>query len=661
MNFKKLAVSLCPTLCVFFLLGSQALAAPSHTRLSGQDRYGTSTAISKSWDTSEYAVIAYGEDFPDALCSAPLAKKHNAPILLVSKDSLDSRFGGANDTKVSAELARLQVRKVFVVGGTGVVSENVVNQIKAISNNGKQIEVERIAGQDRFETALEVAKKVGAEKGVVVTTGFDFPDALSISPIAAAKGMPIILVQKELMNENVTAYLDQSNYLSKGTADQNAPKTYIIGGTGVVGQSIENQFANKKRLAGVNAYETNVSVLKEFEGDLDYSTAFISTRNDFPDALAGSALSSVKISPIILTGDIPENVTSKFLNSKFDSINSIKVLGGEGAVKPQTIQKLVLDTVELKEILQASANTTNAKSMENISEIAIKADAAGLPQDVQEQLNAILPLINNMKLTINTKSNSNDDKTLLKSFVDMSVDSELFPFEMNVWMDANMSGEKPSFKQIIRLSELMKSSLPEEFVGKEYMIIDSSDMTDEGSNPFGDYSEYAQINKQFQDQLAKLIEDYVAEPGSKDFVTYKGEQSVTTADGAKNAKVYEVKLNNEILEKFMSYAGADAESLKAIKELNIFGAKGITLTYYIADGFIISNDAVIDLNIDLGKLGTLLGDLEQGSEGQGEMKGIVKLELNLGSKNYNINKDVNIVFPQTNESNSFNLKDMESF
>jgi len=41
-------------------------------RISGDDRYSTADTV----------IIASGENFPDALCAAPLSKQYNAPILL---------------------------------------------------------------------------------------------------------------------------------------------------------------------------------------------------------------------------------------------------------------------------------------------------------------------------------------------------------------------------------------------------------------------------------------------------------------------------------------------------------------------------------------------------------------------------------------------------
>ncbi|MGX4598573.1 cell wall-binding repeat-containing protein [Faecalimicrobium sp. JNUCC 81] len=90
---------------------------------------------------------------PDALSATPFVYLKNAPILLTEKDNLNY------DTK--AELRRLGVQKVYIVGGEAVVSDNVKKQLESNS-----ISVERIKGDTRYETSLKVAQKIDSIYGV---------------------------------------------------------------------------------------------------------------------------------------------------------------------------------------------------------------------------------------------------------------------------------------------------------------------------------------------------------------------------------------------------------------------------------------------------------------------------------------------------------------
>lgn len=279
----------------------------SSDRLAGQNRYDTSAKIAeKGWMSSYYAVIASGEDFPDALCGAPLAGKYNAPILLTSRYSLE--------TQTKTQLSRLNVQDVFIIGGTGVISANVEQEIKNLG-----MTVTRISGENRYETSVKVAEKMGYVNQAVIATGDNFPDALSIASIAAIKGLPILLTAKDQLSEGVKKYLKD-----------NVQSTIVVGGTGVVSNYIYNQLPSPTRLNGNNRYETNLNIVKAYVEELNFNTCYIATGEDFPDALAGSALASLNNSPIILVNNSISLSTIDFLSNR--SVDHIVAFGGTGAV-----------------------------------------------------------------------------------------------------------------------------------------------------------------------------------------------------------------------------------------------------------------------------------------------------------------------------------------
>jgi len=289
---------------------SYKASAATVGRVAGSDRYKTAIEVSKNgWKgTSDYAIIATGSHFADALCAAPLTKKYNAPILLVDGNSLSS--------EVSEELTRLKAKNVFITGGTGVVSKSIENQLSANYN------VIRLAGADRYETSIKIAEYLGTSNKIVLASGDDFPDALSIASIAAKEGMPILLSEKNTVSSSV------DKYLSNKTIDT----TYIVGGEGVISSSVAGKFKGVKRLAGVDRFSTNIAVMNEFQGIMNFDSVYVASSANFPDALAGSALASKTASPILLTAnDIPFCVR-KFINSKLDIISTITILGGTGVV-----------------------------------------------------------------------------------------------------------------------------------------------------------------------------------------------------------------------------------------------------------------------------------------------------------------------------------------
>lgn len=94
-------------------------------RLAGATRYDTAAAISAgSFGAADTVFLATGANFPDALGGGPVAGGVPGPLLLVT--ATDIPAGAAN------ELRRLDPERVVILGGTGVVSDAVISQVRAI-------------------------------------------------------------------------------------------------------------------------------------------------------------------------------------------------------------------------------------------------------------------------------------------------------------------------------------------------------------------------------------------------------------------------------------------------------------------------------------------------------------------------------------------------
>ena len=90
------------------------------------------------------------------------------------------------------------------------------------------------------------------------------------------------------------------------------------------------------------------------------------------------------------------------------------------------------------------------------------------------------------------------------------------------------------------------------------------------------------------------------------------------------------------------------------KDVKLLGEEGIVIEYGVNnDGYIVREVGKIDLNIDLKSIGEATGN-----SALVEDLGILKLEINFNTKNYNINKDMKINMPKVNEQNSLDYKDI---
>ena len=190
-------------------------------RIWGRDRYVTSSElayeIERLTGKVNKAIIASGENFPDALATAPLGSKEIAPILLVTRNQMDK--------KVSKALKDLNIKRVYVAGGQNSVSKKLEAQLPQV--------IRRFSGQDRYETAILVASYTYPEsKEVFVASGETFPDALVIGPVCARRKAPILLSKS-------TPVKSTDDYIEKSKIEY----LYIIGGTNTIHVDTAHKYA----------------------------------------------------------------------------------------------------------------------------------------------------------------------------------------------------------------------------------------------------------------------------------------------------------------------------------------------------------------------------------------------------------------------------------
>lgn len=111
----------------------------------------------------------------------------------------------------------------FVVGGINTIPEYFPESI-------------RFNGQNRYETAVEIAKeyKVFLNKDIktaIIVNGENYPDALSSSLVATQNNGAVLLTQLNKLNE----------YTAKYIKDNNIKNVIIVGGEKSVSRNVENE------------------------------------------------------------------------------------------------------------------------------------------------------------------------------------------------------------------------------------------------------------------------------------------------------------------------------------------------------------------------------------------------------------------------------------
>jgi len=300
-------------------------------RLGGVDQYETAAKISvQGWaTTSDNAILAPGMavNMVDALAAGPLAAKLKAPILLTE--------GGKLNSFAKAELERLKVKTVYVVSGSAVIKQSVLDELEALPN---MVNVVLLGGHTQYDTSINIAKRMGVFTKIAIATGdqnITPTDALSVASIAGAQGMPIILTQKDKLPDSVETYLN--------SVKANITESYIIGGKAVVADTVRVQLPGLPesihRYSGTTAYDTNVAVLKAFDS-IRYDHVFVANGKTAIDALAGAPLAARDNAGIVLT-DQTLNEGTSYVLSKESSSSIVTGLGGVSVVPDSVLTGMV--------------------------------------------------------------------------------------------------------------------------------------------------------------------------------------------------------------------------------------------------------------------------------------------------------------------------------
>lgn len=307
---------------------------------SGATMYETAAAEAKAAypkGCDSAIIVGPGQAWIDALSATGLAAS-KGPILFTEKDSLNSAT-----KKVLKELG---VKSVVIVGGEAAVSAKVVNAIK---NSGIAVET-RLGGADCYDTQMKIYE-YGQSRGfwdpsmAIVATASHFGDALSVSPVAFAKKVPIFLVES-----GAGLGHSQQQALVKGARSGGFTSIAIVGGTSAVSRQAEGFISgicywnggSYTRLAGATQYETSAEVAAwaATSQGLSWDSLAFATGASPYDALAGSVLQGGSGSVLLLI-DGSNTATLNAAVQHKSSIEHVRFLGGTAAL-PQNLRNTIV-------------------------------------------------------------------------------------------------------------------------------------------------------------------------------------------------------------------------------------------------------------------------------------------------------------------------------
>ena len=277
---------------------------PIVTRLAGADRFATAAAISAdafSNNQADAVVLARADNYPDALVGAPLAAAKNAPLLFTSGVTLPAI------TKAEIQRVLAAGKPVYLLGGAAAIPNQIVAQLTALGYSPI-----RIAGADRFATAVAVADALGDPTTVLLASGAGFADALAAGPAAAHVHGAILLTGNPMPSAT-------STYLGAHLG-----KVYGIGGPAAAA----DWFATP--IVGSDRFATAVMVAQQF-----FSTPThvgIASGATFPDALAAGAFMARADGPLLLTTPTALTANPSTYISSETPLTSADIFGGTAAL-----------------------------------------------------------------------------------------------------------------------------------------------------------------------------------------------------------------------------------------------------------------------------------------------------------------------------------------
>lgn len=234
----------------------------------------------------------------------------------------------------------------YIITVTG--TEEQLTALKGIFVDSEAVP-NKLAGQERFDTAVEVSKAYREQGGtststVVLASATSLVDGLAAGPLAAQLDTSILLTKAnelpEVTKDEIYAVLNIEDTKVSELKDKTV---YVVGGESVIGEEVVAELeaigVTVERIAGTNRHETSLAVadkLVELKGG-STTESFIVGANGLADAMSISAYAAKTKNPIIVT-DFGHTVSEEAI--EFIEDKELTVIGGESTVSEELLAEL---------------------------------------------------------------------------------------------------------------------------------------------------------------------------------------------------------------------------------------------------------------------------------------------------------------------------------
>lgn len=238
-----------------------------------------------------------------------------------------------------------------------------LNKKKKEKKKKKSEKIQRLSGDNRYETSVEVSEKnFKSADTVVLASGQNIADALVASSYADIEEAPILLTNKNSISDEV---LDEIERLK-------ADKVVIVGGQSSISSSVESRLKKEDikvtRISGRDRFDTSDKLSQEVSRlSKKSSQAILVNGYKNIDALSVSSLATKEELPILLNGRNALNMSVKNRLRQMN-VNKVYIIGGNNSISSDVekeLKKMQISVVRL-------SGTDRYETSANIAKYAYK-------------------------------------------------------------------------------------------------------------------------------------------------------------------------------------------------------------------------------------------------------------------------------------------------
>lgn len=298
--------------------------------------------------------------------------------------------------------------------------------------------MEVLAGDDRYETAVEVANKTANTKDVagngnlVLVNGNALVDGLAASPLASILGKtsnvevaPILLTKTDSLPESTKDYIKE--VVSKKSTGK--VKVYIVGGNAVVSEKVEKELkelgVDVVRSGGSNREETSLKVAELISKNKKPYNTFVVGANGEADAMSIAPVAADREEPIIVSknGGLSKAGVQKIVDLKANAT----IVGGTEVVSEATEKALKDAKISTSRVAGSNRQKTNAAIIDRyakngLNKIIVSKDGSAKKDELVDALTSTsLAVKEDAPIVLATDKISDEQINALKNKADKGV------------------------------------------------------------------------------------------------------------------------------------------------------------------------------------------------------------------------------------------------